>query len=386
MPWLETEPMLERVKFISAYHNNEEASFQELCERFHISRKTGYKYLHRFEENGVDGLKDLSRARIHQENRVSLLVEDNILEVKARYPHWGAKKIKNWLMQEKGDVIWPARSTIDELLKRHGLVKKAKRNRRVTSYQQPLALCNEPNDSWSIDYKGQFQLGNEELCYPFTVTDNFSRYLLAVEGFPRIATKNVKDTLTQLFLDCGLPQAIRSDNGSPFASTAIGGLSDLSVWLIKLGIIPERITKGRPQENGRHERMHLTLKKETASPPMKNPKTQQRRFDEFRREFNEDRPHEGIEFNRPAWLYKPSERTFPSKIAAVEYGDQFEKTRKVRTNGTIKWEGKCIYISETLKGEPIAMKPHSEDEWVLYFSFMPLAIFNERTLKVSKLC
>lgn len=385
MPWLETEPMLERVKFISAYHNNEQASFQELCERFHISRKTGYKYLRRFEENGVDGLKDLSRARLHQENRVSLLVEENILEVKARYPHWGAKKIKNWLMQEKSDVNWPARSTIDELLKRHGLVTKAKRNRRVTSYHQPLALCNEPNDSWSVDYKGQFQLGNQELCYPFTVTDNFSRYLLAVEGFPRIASKDVKETLTHLFLEYGLPQAIRSDNGSPFASTAIGGLSELSVWLIKLGIIPERIGKGKPQENGRHERMHLTLKKETASPPMINHRKQQLRFDEFRREFNEDRPHEGIEFNRPSWLYKPSNRDLPSKIPNVEYDEHFEKTRKVRTNGAIKWGGKSIYISETLKGEPIAMKPHSEDEWVLYFSFLPLAIFNERTLKVSKL-
>lgn len=384
MPWIETAPMNEKIRFISAYLNNEEASFQELCERYNISCKTGYKYINRYKEEGVEGLKERSRAPHIQANRIAAHIESNILDVKCHHPSWGAKKIRSWLMQERSELLWPARSTIDDLLKRHGLVIPAKRKRRVAPYTQPFTLCGQANDSWSIDYKGQFLLGNNELCYPLTLTDNFSRYLLAVDGSEKISGLKVKKILTHVFLEYGLPLAIRSDNGPPFASKAIAGLSELAVWLIKLGIVPERIRKGHPEENGRHERMHLTLKKETASPPQKNQIQQQQRFDEFKKEFNEQRPHEGINFNRPAWLYNHSSRQFPSLIPKVEY-DRFEKTRKIRTNGTMKWHGKEIFISETLIGETIAMNPYSETEWIMHFSFMPLALFNEKTLKVNKL-
>lgn len=386
MPWLETEPMNEKVKFIIASLNNEESSFQALCERFNISRKTGYKYVKRFELEGFDGLKDRSRAPLCQANKMPLYIEECILDLKAQRPTWGSKKIRSWLIQEKSEGNWPAKSTIDELFKRHHLVIPSKRKRRIVPYTDPFVLCDNPNDSWSMDYKGQFILGNQQWCYPLTITDNFSRCLLAAEGAHQISGAQVKRVLTRLFLEVGMPLAIRSDNGSPFASTGLGGLSQLAVWLIKLNIIPERIRCGHPEQNGRHERMHLTLKKETALPPQWDLLKQQQKFDEFKLVFNEHRPHEGIEFNRPAWLYRASSRSFPSKIPSVEYDSTYENTRKIRNNGTMKWRSREIHVSETLVKETIAMRPYSSHEWLLYFSFMPIGIFDEKTLKVRKLC
>lgn len=385
MPWAETEPMNEKVKFISAYLDSKEESFQELCDRFNISRKTGYKYVNRYKELGVEGLKECSRASHCHPNQISSNVEEAILEVKKKYKNWGAKKILHWLNQERGDCTWPAKSTIEAVLKRHQLIKPSKRQRRVISYKEPLALCTRPNDIWSIDYKGQFKLGNAQFCYPLTVTDNFSRYLFAVDGAHEISGKQTKKVLSQLFKEFGMPLFIRSDNGSPFASNGLGGLSKVSVWLIKLGITPERIRKGHPEENGRHERMHFTLKQETTQPPKSNLKEQQKCFDHFKLIFNEQRPHEGIQFNRPAKLYTPSERHLPSQLDEVEYDSSFLNTRRIRTNGTMKWLGKEIFVSETLIGETIGLKPYSEEEWLIHFSHMPIGRFNEKTLKISKI-
>lgn len=384
MPWLETEPMNEKIKFISAYLNKSEDSFQTLCERFNISCKTGYKYLHRYKAEGVDGLKEKSRAPICKANKTPLYIEEAILEVKYRHSSWGAKKILNWLLQEKNHITWPARSTIDELLKKHNLIRPRKRKRRTAPYTAPLILCSEPNDVWSIDYKGQFTLGNQEACYPLTITDNFSRYVLAIEGSNRISSQETKQTLQRLFDEFGLPRAIRSDNGTPFAGTGLAGLSTLAVWLIKLGIVPERIRSGHPEENGRHERMHFTLKQETALPPAFDHIEQQRKFDNFKKIFNEQRPHEAINFNRPAWLFNPSTRSYPKKMGQIEY-DENTITRRVRPNGMIKWKGNDIFISQTLEGERIAFKPHSNEEWVIYFSFLPLGFFNEKVLKINKI-
>jgi transposase InsO family protein len=248
MPWLDTVPMNEKIKFISAYLNNQEETFQSLCKRFDISCKTGYKYIKRYKEEGVDGLKERSRAPITSTNKVASYIETNIIEVKHRYPYWGAKKILHWLQQERAEESWPAKSTIDDILKRNHLIKPAKHKRPLVPYKEPLILCTKPNDSWSIDYKGQFKLGNQTLCYPLTITDNFSRYLFAIDGALRISGQQAKQVLTHLFSEFGLPYAIRSDNGSPFAGNGLGGLSTLAVWLIKLGIIPERIRKGHPEE------------------------------------------------------------------------------------------------------------------------------------------
>jgi transposase InsO family protein len=385
MPWLETEPMNEKVKFIAAYLNKEETTFVELCERFHISTKTGYKHLNRFKAEGIEGLKARSSRPLHYANRMPEGIEANILKVKYHHPTWGAKKVLNWLKQEQSPVPWPAKSTIDDLFKRHHLVKRRQRKKQVAPYTEPFLLCQNPNDVWSIDYKGQFRLGNQEYCYPLTVTDNFSRYLLAVEGSKKISFEQTQRVLTLLFSEFGLPLAIRSDNGVPFAGTGLGGLSRLAIWLIKLGIVPERIRKGHPEENGRHERMHLTLKQETASPPRSNQKQQQACFNQFKKTFNEDRPHEGIHFNRPARLYVSSYRKLPKTFAPIEYDSNFLYTRNIRTNGTIKWLGKELFLSELLIGEPIALKPRTEEEWIIYFSFFPIGIFNERLQKIIKI-
>jgi len=375
MPWNKTEPMNEKVKFVSAYLNNNYGTFQSLCDRFHISRKTGYKIINRFKQHGPEGLIDRSRAPKKHGRRMPEYIEHSILELKDKYPKWGAKKIYNWLLQERPTEPWPAKSTIDELFKRHGLVRPAKRKKRVAPYTEPFVLCTEPNDSWSIDYKGQFKLLNGQMCYPLTVTDNFSRYILAIDGSTKIATKSVKSVLEALFFEFGLPKSIKSDNGSPFAGNGLGGLSRLSVWLIKNGVIPERIKPGRPQENGRHERMHLVLKEETTKPPQDNMHKQQALFNQFINMFNEERPHEGIDFKRPSHLYEPSERTYYGKPKKVEYDESFMHKRAIRTNGTMKWNSKELFISETLVGETIGMKPHSEDEWLIFFSSMPIGVF-----------
>lgn len=385
MPWIETKPMNEKIKFISAYLDKQESNFTALCKRFQISCKTGYKYVARFEVEGIDGLKERSRAPHHHANKLPLLIEENILRIKNHHPTWGAKKILNWLKQEKKDFLWPARSTIDDLLKRHHLTIPRKRKRGVTPYTEPFILCEKPNDIWSIDYKGQFALGNKELCYPLTVTDNFSRYLLTIHGSKQISMHTTKHVLHRLFSEYGLPIAIRSDNGVPFAGTGLGGLSRLSVWLVKLGIVPERIRKGHPEENGRHERMHFTLKQETANPPQFNQQQQTQCFNRFIKIFNEERPHEGINFDRPAWRYQSSSRSYPKTLDPVEYDSSFVMQRAVRTNGTMKWKGKELFISETLAGERIGLKPYSGEEWIIYFSFLPVGIFNEKLLKINKI-
>jgi transposase InsO family protein len=386
MPWLETESMNEKMKFISAYlEAKNQCTFKELCNNFNISCKTGYKYINRFKSEGIDGLKERSRAPHCNAKKMQATIEQDILELKYKYPHWGSKKISNWLAQEHSEIQWPAKSTIDELFKKHNLVKASRRKRRVAPYTEPFISIVQPNDSWSIDYKGQFRLGNKQLCYPLTITDNFSRYLLAVEGSERISGVSVKEVLTRLFLEFGLPLSVRSDNGPPFSSVGLGGLSTVAVWLIRLGIIPERIRPGHPEENGRHERMHLTLKKETASPAKWDQNEQQLTFDSFKKMFNEERPHEGIQFKRPAWLYAQSTRTFPSKVPQIEYDSSIETTRKIRTNGTMKWRGHEVFLSETLIGQTVGMKPHAEDEWKVFFSFLPIGIFNEKLLKITKL-
>jgi transposase InsO family protein len=343
MPWKETEPMTEKIKFIANYLDDSFDSFNELCLFYGISRKTGYKYVEQYQKEGLDGLKERSRAPHHHGRKTADWKESSILDVRDKHKTWGGKKILNWLSQEYSNVDWPAKSTIDDILKRNGLVRKRRKRSHVAPYKEPFALCTNPNDVWSIDFKGQFYLRNRQRCYPLTVTDNFSRYLLEVRAFKRISSHETQEALKLIFEEYGLPKAIKSDNGVPFASTGIAGLSRLSIWLIRLGIIPERIRKGHPEENGRHERMHLTLKNETTLPVMDNQQAQQKRFDEFRWEYNQERPHEGIGFQRPSWLYNHSERSFPTQLPQIEYDTRHVKTRKVRTNGTIKWLGKEIF-------------------------------------------
>lgn len=385
MPWKETVAMEEKLKFIANYLDKNFDTFESLCRFYGISRKTGYKYVDQFKREGVDGLKERSRAPCKHGLKTPMWMEGEILEVRKQRPTWGGKKIHNWLLQEYPDREWPAKSTVDDILKRNNLVRKRRIRSHVAPYNAPFSLCASPNDVWSIDFKGQFYLGNKELCYPLTVTDNFSRYLLDIRAFDSISGFGTKKALEMIFREYGLPKAMKSDNGVPFASNGIAGLSRLSIWLVKLGIVPERIRKGHPEENGRHERMHLTLKNETTRPPKKSQNAQQKYFDAFRKDFNEERPHEGIDFQRPSWLYASSQRSFPNTLPEIEYDERHVLTRKVRTNGTIKWEGNEIFLSELLVGETIGFIPRSEHEWNLYLSFMPVAIFNEKVKKMYKI-
>lgn len=383
MSWGETCPMNEKMKFIVAHQNNED-TFIVLCEKFNISRKTGYKYLKRYAEEGIDGLKERSREPHKHWNQTPESIEQKVLDVKDKHPYWGPKKIVNWLQQEYNHTVWPAKSTVEGILKRHGKVNARHYKRRTPPYINPFILCEKANDVWSIDYKGQFALTNQQLCYPLTITDNYSRYLLACEAFERISGVTAKEVLIRLFLEFGLPSAIKSDNGPPFAGNGLGGLSRLSVWLLRLGIFPERIRPGHPEENGRHERMHLTLKKETTKPPEENCQKQQALFNRFCKEYNYERPHEGIDFKRPAWLYTNSERVYPHTLPEIEYSHDVE-TRSIRTNGTMKWCGKEIFITETLIGERIALMPCGEDDWIIYYSSLPIGLFNEKKLKAVRI-
>lgn len=381
MSWSETCPMKERIKFIMAYESKI-LSFSDLCKDFQISRKTGYKWVGRYLIEGFQGLEEQSRAPHNHPNQLSEEVESLILHAKKERSHWGPKKIIDWLTQEHSHIEWPAHSTAGDLLKRHGLVQPRKKRLRTPVYTQPFELCTAPNDVWSIDYKGNFILGNRQACYPLTLTDNYSRYLLACDAFPSISGQDVRKTLIHLFRKHGLPKAIKSDNGSPFATRGLAGLSRLAVWWIKLGIIPERIKPGAPQENGRHERMHLTMKQEVAMPPKESMILQQRALDAFQNEYNHDRPHEGIESQRPAWIYTQSPRAYPEQLKEVEY-DSNITTRKIRTNGTMKWDGKEIFISETLIGEQIGLTPITDEDWKIQFCNLTIGLFNEKLLKVK---
>src|SRR6266404_137166 len=300
MPWREVCSMDEKMGFIGARLADEE-SMTELCERFGISRKTGYKLLRRYREEHAAGLMERSRA-------------PHVIPwaVRRAHPSWGPKKLRAKLLERASAQGWPAPSTIGELLRREGLSQPRKRRRSASPSPSPLRTAVTANDLWGIDFKGWFRSGDGARCDPLTVTDAFSRYLLCAQLLARPDYLNCRNALERAFKDYGLPRAIRSDNGAPFASVGVGGLSRLSVWWVKLGIMPERIEPGQPQQNGRHERMHRTLKAECASPPAATAAAQQRRFDAFRAEFNQQRPHEALGQTAPAEHYTRSARAYPN--------------------------------------------------------------------------
>ena len=305
MPWKETGPMEERMKFMLMYQS-ESWSMTELCEIFGVSRKTGYKWLDRYEEAGMEGLRELSRAPHDHPNAVAPEIEAAIVKLKQQRTKRGPKKLLEILQRQRPEVRWPVQSTIGAILKRHGLVRSRRRCRKTPPYEQPFAGYDHPNAVWSADLKGWFKTGDGQRCDPLTVTDNYSRYLIRCQAVRPVSFETIQPVFVGAFHEYGLPQAIRTDNGTPFASTTLGGLSRLSIWWIKLGIIPERIGPGKPQQNGRHERMHRTLKEEAISPPQSTWRRQQIAFDRFRQEFNHQRPHESLDQRFPAEVYSPS--------------------------------------------------------------------------------
>ena len=370
MPWQETCPMDERLRFVRE-HRRQAVSMSELCRAYGISRRTGYKWLARFEELGEPGLSDRSRAPERHPNATAADLEDVIVEFRRSHMRWGPRKLRAWLRERIPNRVWPSASTFGEILQRHGLVLPVSVRRRSPPFSQPLAHAEAPNEVWCADFKGWFRTRDGARCDPLTMTDAYSRYLLCARGVERTDGDHVKPVMERAFSEFGLPVAIRTDNGSPFASVGLGGLSRLSVWLVRLGIRHERIAPGKPQENGRHERMHRTMKAETASPPAADLRHQQRVFDRFRHDFNDERPHEALGMRTPASLYNPSPRALPRSLPEVDYPKTYE-LRHVRSNGEIKLGGERLFVSEALIGEVVGLDRLDERYWRLHFGPVPL--------------
>ncbi len=339
--------MEERKRFIEDWLRAGAATnVAALCRLYGISRRTGYKWLERFRQGGWPELEDRSHAAHRQPGRIPESVERRVIEARRQHPSWGPKKLRAWLESKESQTSWPAASTIGDALKRAGLVRGRKRMRRLAeAAPSPLREPEAPNDLWTIDYKGQFRTGDGVLCYPLTVVDGYSRFLLNCTAHVGTSYAEARRGLERLFLERGLPRRIRSDNGSPFASIGTGRLSRLNVWWLKLGIAVERIEPGKPQQNGRHERLHRTLKAETVRPPAGDRRRQQRRFDLFRHEYNQERPHEALRQRPPAAFYAPATRAYPSELADLDYPGHWER-RRVRHDGRIKFLGEKYFLSE----------------------------------------
>jgi transposase InsO family protein len=356
----------------------------DLCQAYGISRVTGYAVWRRWQEQGEAGLEERSREPRWHPNQTAAEIEDEVLGLRAKHPKWGPRKLKAWLERERAGVVWPAASTMGELLRREGLVQPRKKRRRVEAYGRSLAAGEEPNRVWCADFKGWFRTGDGERIDPFTLTDGCSRYLLRCQAVEKADTLRVQAVMAAAFREYGMPEAIRTDNGAPFASRALAGLSALPVWLMKLGIVPERIAAGHPEQNGRHERMHRTLKQETASPPAANRRAQQRAFDRFRQEFNQERPHEALGQRTPSSIYQPSPRSYPARLPQPEYGSALA-TRKVGLRGEISWKHQEVFLTEALIGERVGLEPIDDRYWRVYFAAFPIALFDSRELRMQKI-
>ena len=384
MPWQESDTVTERLKFIAA-HETGLYSMTELCARFGISRKTGYKLVARYKDEGVAGLKDHSHAPRHCPHRTSAEVEAVLLEGRRAHPHWGPKKLVGILAPRHPGLVFPAPSTVGRLLERHELIVKRKRRvPRSPVERPPRRLAEAPNTVWSIDFKGEFRTRDGQLCYPLTVQDVCTRYMLGVTGLDSTAGAGVRIAMEALFRERGLPEAIRSDNGVPFVAPHVRGhgLSRLRVWWIKLGIEHDRIDPGRPDQNGRHERMHRTLKAETARPPEADRKAQQTRFDEWRIEYNEVRPHEALGQVPPAVRYTPSPKAYPERLPEPEYPGHFE-VRQVRRGGEILFRKRDVFVSETLAHEAVALEEVEDGVWAVWFYDLQIGRLDERTFRLS---
>lgn len=376
MPWRETCTMDERMSFISSCLEGGE-SVSELCRHFGISRKTGNKWLARYREEGCGGLSDRSRAPLSNPRAVSEEVLASLLAVRHRYPSWGPRKVKAWLEDRHPERDWPAASTIGSVFDRAGLTRPRRRRRRVPPQSVPLAHCRAPNDVWCADFKGWFLTGDGTHVEPLTISDGDSRYLIRCQAVGRTDEAHVWPVLVEAFEEYGLPGVLRSDNGAPFASRAVAGLSRLSIKLIKAGVRPNRIAPGRPQENGRHERLHLTLKQDTASPPARSLLEQMRRFERFRAEYNTERPHEALGQVPPARRYRPSPRRFDGTLRSPDYPEAVP-VRRVRRGGGIKWRGEEIFISEVLHREPVGLFPIADDVWLVKYGPVVLGTMKGR--------
>jgi len=370
-----------KVKFISEVLEGI-YGMTDLCRSYGISRKTGYKWLNRYLAEGPSALHDRSRAPRSHPHAISEKVKAAILSMKQKYPHWGPAKIRVKLQQQ----YWrwpkhPAVSTIGQFLKKQGLVRSRKPHRRASPTEKPLSAGHTANEVWTADFKGHFRTGNGSRCNPLTITDHYSRYLLCCRHLERMAYQQVKMQFERIFRENGLPVVIRTDNGTPFSSRGLCGLSRLSIWWIRLGIYPERIEPGHPEQNGRHERFHKTLKDQTAKPPAKTLCAQQKRFDSFVVEYNDDRPHEALNMQTPSCRYCASSRRFPARLPQICYPEQMT-VRKVYHHGDIHYNGRRLFLGESFSGEYIALEDVSEEHSRLWYCDYELGMLDKRRWRV----
>ncbi len=381
MGWRGVTIMDQRIRFISEYLNGF-FPFSELCQQFSISRKTGYKWIGRYQDFGPEGLKDQSRRPLSCPHQTNDQIVQSIIAARKKHPTWGPKKLLALIERSHPDWTLPAISTTAGILNRQGLTEPKPRRFRRQHPGCPQTTTREPNDIWTADYKGHFKMKNGLYCYPLTVCDMHSRYLLGCEAHDAISLDKSKKHFTRLFQEHGLPKRIRTDNGVPFASSAIARLSTLSAWWIKLGIYPEQIEPGQPQQNGKHERMHRTLKKEATLPPEKNLERQQARLDFFQNEYNCERPHESLEMKTPQQVYKSSPRSMPDQIEHFDYPAHFE-VRRVSRNGGLRWHHHRVPVSSTLIEEYIGFEEIEDGIYNVYFCNFLIGRFFEEIGRIK---
>jgi transposase InsO family protein len=380
MPWKETYAMNERLGFVLEVDRGER-TVSELCRVFGISRKTGYKLLARYRQFGAEGLADRSRAPHSRPHAMSEATARALLRLRGRYRDWGPLKLLDWLERQRPELVLPSPSTVSELLKREGLVKPRARRRHSTPYGAPFVQASAANELWSVDFKGDFLTRHGQRCYPLTMSDAASRFFLCCEALSRPTYAQTRPQCERVFREFGLPGAIRSDNGEPFASTGLGGLSRLSLWWIKLGIIPERIRPGRPEQNARHERLHGSLKRGCSVES--NLTRQQRVFDHFRYIYNTERSHQSLGRNQtPAMHYQKSPRPYPSTIPELRYPDSYS-VKRVQPSGSMNWVGREWYVAGLLKGELIGLRPVDDGIWIIFVGAVAVGRLDARGKRIE---
>lgn len=376
MPWNARSHLDERMLFISRAKSGEKVT--DLCREFGISRKTAYKFIGRYDLHGPSGLHDVSKRPHNCPNETPPEIKSLILNAKRDKPTWGAGKIREWLLRKNPDLKVPSRFTVHEILNKYDLVQKRARGRRKSSstfLQKPVVSSKEANDVWCADFKGQFQLGNQRYCYPLTISDHHSRFLLACDSLEDTKGRGAQPVFEEAFLEYGLPDAILTDNGPPFGGCGLLGLSRLSIWWMRLGIKVHRIQPGHPEQNGRHERMHLTLKLSTTRPAASNFLQQQEKFDRFREEYNCERPHEALGMKVPKEFYKNSLRPFPKDLPQITY-PLHDSTKLVSGNGTIKFGRKSFHLGESLAYQPVGIREEDDGLWRISFMDLDLGLFD----------
>ena len=382
MPWKVINRVDIKIQLVNDWDDGH-FSVTDLSQKYEVSRPTIYKWLKRYKRLGIEGLKEQSRAPKRCPHRTSKKILELVVQEKLKNRKRGPRKVRAQLKRKHPELDLPAVSTIGYWLKKEGLVERRKKRLHVPPYTQPFGECDAPNDIWSIDYKGQFHMKNGHICYPLTLSDNFSRFLLGYQALEGPRYVPMRHYFELIFREYGLPRAIRCDNGTPFAGRSVGGLSRLMIWWILLGIIPERIGKGCPQENGRHERMHRTLKSDALNPIARHLKEQQKAFDIFRHDYNNDRPHESLDDQMPSDYYRKSNRPYVERTHPPDYGNEY-LVRHVRHCGEIKLMGRRFYLTELLAGQPVGLKEIADGLWQLQFSFYALGSIDLRKNKVIR--